>query len=301
MAALKTRTGPVPRYLYILSLERSGSTPLAWNLGALPGVVALGEVDRALVLLTRPRGLPGRPCTCGALPADCPVWGPVVGATERMRPLDLAGRYRLLDDLLEKAIGRDAVAADASKSLVSYRALASAAPGRVAAVHLVKDVRGYLDSTLARMATMEADRLWSEPIAARPVRARLMRAMPQSLVYLARWARRNRAMAEALEAGEAPWLRVGHDALCREPAPHLARMARLAGATDGARGRHILYGSFGYLDGAADKSLRRDDRWTRSPRRALLELAGLAVAGLNRRLAREASGHDGAVPEKGMR
>jgi len=281
----------VARYLYILSLERSGSTPLAWNLGTQPGVIALGEVDRTLALISRPVEMP-RACTCGAAAQDCPVWGPVAAVAAQFADLDLVERYRLLDRILGEHLG-DMLLVDASKSLESYRALQAVAPGRLAAVHLVKDVRSYLDSTLGRMATMDATRLWAEQMAAHPLRARLRRAMPQSLIYLARWTRRNREMAAALRAGSAPWMRVGYDALCDEGAPALGRMAGLGGPGAGAGGQHILFGSFGYLDSSADKGLRRDERWKTSPRRVLLELAHLPVLGLNRALSREAL-HQGA-------
>jgi hypothetical protein len=281
----------VARYLYILSLERSGSTPLAWNLGGQPGVIALGEVDRTLALLARPVEMP-RACTCGAPARDCPVWGPVAAVAGRLAGLDLAGRYGLLDRILGEHLG-DILLVDASKSLESYRVLQALAPERTAAVHLVKDVRSYLDSTLGRMATMDATRLWAEQIAAHPLRARLRRAMPQSLIYLARWTRRNREMAAALEAGTAPWMRIGYDALCGEGDPALARMARLGGAGSGPGGQHILFGSFGYLDSSTDKGLRRDDRWRDSPRRMVLELAHLPVMALNASLSRE-SLHQGA-------
>lgn len=273
------------RYLYILSLERSGSTPLAWNLGGRPGVIALGEVDRTLALISRPVEMP-RACTCGAAAQDCPVWGPVAAVAGQLAGLDLAGRYGLLDRILGEHLG-DVLLVDASKSLESFRVLQALAPGRTAAVHLVKDVRSYLDSTLGRMATMDATRLWAEQIAAHPLRARLRRAMPQSLIYLARWTRRNREMVVALEAGTAPWMRIGYDALCGEGVPALARMARLGGAGGGVGGQHILFGSFGYLDSHTDKGLRCDDRWKDSPRRMLLELAHLPVMALNASLSRE--------------
>lgn len=285
MPARPPGAGRVPRFLYILSLERSGSTPLAWNLGSLPGVVALGEVDRSFTLMTRPQGLP-RACSCGAAARDCAVWGPVVAAADRLRPLPLVARYRLMDEILGANLGPDTVVVDASKSLESYMALSAAAPGRVAAVHLVKDVRAYLDSTLRRMATMDPERLWAEQLARRPLRARLMRAMPQSLLYLLRWSRQNAAMRRALASGGAPWMRIGYEDLCRDPERHLAAMGRLARAAEGPSGPHILFGSFAYLDGDGAMALRYDDRWTRSPRRRLLEAAAGAVAGSNRRLAR---------------
>lgn len=285
--AARQGTGSVPRYLYILSLERSGSTPLAWNLGVRPGILALGEIERSFVLMTRPQGLP-RACSCGAAAEACPVWGPLVAAADRLRPLPLVERYRLMDEILGTALGADVVIADASKSLQGLRALASAAPGRVAAVHLVKDVRAYLESTLRRMATMAPGRLWGEQLARHPVRARLMRALPQSLLYLMRWSRQNAAMERQLRSGDIPWLRTGYEALCRAPEPGLDAMVRLARAGAGPSGQHILFGSFAYLDGAGAKALRYDDRWHASPRRPVLEAAALAVARQNRRLGRAA-------------
>jgi hypothetical protein len=259
----------VARYLYILSLERSGSTPLAWNLGMRPGVIALGEIDRAFVLMTREGSHPREVCTCGATVEAC----------------------------LGAELGPETVVVDASKSLETWRVLEEAAPGRAAAVHLVKDVRGYLDSTLRRMETMDRARLWAEPIARRPVRARLMRAMPQSVVYLLRWVRQNEAMAAALARGGTPWLRVGYEALCREPERSLAAMARLAGAGGGPAGPHILYGSFAYLDGGGAMTLRQDERWRASPRRATLERAARLVAGRNRNWA--AGGGSGTTLDGG--
>lgn len=280
------------RYLYILSLERSGSTPLAWNLGTLPGVIALGEVERTLALLARPTEMP-RPCTCGAAAQDCPVWGPVAARRGELAGLSLVERYHLLDAVMAEHLGENLLV-DASKSLDILRVLKTVAAPRVAAVHLVKDVRSYLDSTLGRMATMDGERLWAEQIAAHPLRGRLRRAMPQSLIYLARWARRNREMEQALQAGTTPWMRVGYDALCEEGEAALARLAALGGSGSGPHGQHILFGSFAYLDSTSPKVLQRDLRWQGSPRRRLLDLAHLPVAGLNRRLSRPA-GH-GASP-----
>jgi hypothetical protein len=278
--------GRVPRLLYILSLERSGSTPLCYNLGLRPGFVALGEVDRTLALMMRPGGLPRPACSCGAAAGDCPVWGPLVAATEELRPLDLAGRYRRLDAILGALLPADTVLVDASKSPETLAAIRPVFGARLAVAHLVKDVRGYLDSVLGRAATMSRSRLWGEAIGRRPLRGRAMRAMPQSLLYLLRWTRRNRAMAADLAGRPDAWMRVGYDELTRAPEAWLERMAHLAGAGRGASGHHILLGSFGYLDGPGDKALRPDQRWRDSPRRRLLDLAGLAAGRLNRRLAK---------------
>lgn len=285
------------RYLYILSLERSGSTPLAWNLGSRPGVVALGEVDRTFTLLARPGEMP-RTCSCGATAAECPVWGPVAAQRQRLAGLALDDRYRLLDAALDESLG-DVLVVDASKSLESYRVLNAVAVPRVAAVHLVKDVRSYLDSTLGRMATMDPERLWADQIRARPLRARLKRAMPQSLIYLFRWTRRNHSMARTLDDGAEPWMRIGYEELCSEGIAALERMIAIAGGGSGPSGQHILFGSFAYLDSKGDKTLRHDARWKHSPRRFLLELAGLAAALPNRRLQRQQV-HRGGSPARSM-
>ena len=85
-------TGASParrRLLLIRGLGHSGTTILDLALGAHPQLVGLGEAAR---ILERPaagdehRGpaqLRGdlrfeRRCTCGAVAAECPVWGPLL-------------------------------------------------------------------------------------------------------------------------------------------------------------------------------------------------------------------------------
>ena len=77
------------RLLLIRGLGHSGTTILDLALGAHPSIVGLGEAVR---ILERPRPdetqrgpaqLRGalryeRPCTCGKLAVDCPVWGPLL-------------------------------------------------------------------------------------------------------------------------------------------------------------------------------------------------------------------------------
>jgi len=279
----------VPRFLYIVSLERSGSTPLTFNLGLRPGFAALGEIDRTLALMARPGGFDGRDCSCGATIGACPVWQPLAARARDLAALDVAGRYRLLDSLLEPVLGNGTVIVDGSKPLDTLQAIAPVLEGRLAAVHLVKDVRAYLESTLRRMATMDRERLWSEAVARQPVRARLMRAMPASLVYLLRWARQNRAMRDWLSGSDLPWMRIGYETLCASPHDWLDQMAALACAPETRPGQHhILLGSFGYLDGSGSKGLTADQRWSDSPRRTTLGLAHACVAGLNKALAETA-------------
>ncbi|MBT5434930.1 MAG: hypothetical protein HOL02_10385 [Rhodospirillaceae bacterium] len=276
----------MPRFLYIVSLERSGSTPLSYNLGLQPGFVALGEIDRTLALLTRPGGFDGRVCSCGAAINKCPVWSPIAAATDTLTPLGLADRYRLIDRLLEPVLGEAAVIVDGSKPLDTLRAITPVLNDRLSVVHLVKDVRSYLESTLGRMASMDQDRLWSEAIARQPLRARLMRVLPDTLVYLWRWARQNRAMRDWLRTSDLAWLRIGYDDLCEDPEAWFARLAAISHAGGSAGQHHILLGSFGYLDSGGGKRLATDRRWQSSSRRLRLSFAHALARSLNAELAR---------------
>ena len=75
------------KLLLIRGLGHSGTTMLDLALGAHPQIIGLGEASR---ILARPQ--PGdehrgpsqlrgahrfeRRCTCGAIAAECPLWGP---------------------------------------------------------------------------------------------------------------------------------------------------------------------------------------------------------------------------------
>lgn len=274
----------MPRLLYILSLERSGSTALSYNLSQRSGIVALGEVDRTLALVTRPDGFQGRSCSCGSSIQDCPVWGSVVSEADQLRHQSLDNLYRQFDMMLESALGPHAVVVDASKSLTTLKAIAPVFQDRLCVAHLVKDVRAYMDSTLNRMASLTDERLWSEAMQDNPLRTRLMRAMPASIVYLWRWSHQNVRMCNTLRTSDIDWLRVSYDAMCEDVDYWLDLMARMGGAGDVKGQHHILLGSFDYLDQASDKALRLDCRWRTSPRRPLLEIAHAFIAILNHRL-----------------
>src|SRR5690349_9744511 len=62
------------KVLSIVGSGRSGTTVLASILGEVDGFTSAGELrwlwERGVV--------EGRPCACGAVPAECPVWSPVV-------------------------------------------------------------------------------------------------------------------------------------------------------------------------------------------------------------------------------
>lgn len=62
------------KVLSVVGAGRSGTTVLASILGEIDGFVSVGELrwlwERGVVA--------GRPCGCGASPAECPVWAPVI-------------------------------------------------------------------------------------------------------------------------------------------------------------------------------------------------------------------------------
>lgn len=118
------------KVLSVVGAGRSGTTVLASILGEVPDFASAGEL-RWLWL----RGIvERRPCACGLAPADCPIWGPVVG-----QQLEAASRPggRSVDEI---------IAAQAEIAAVSRRArvLSSAAggPTRWQALQTVREATG---------------------------------------------------------------------------------------------------------------------------------------------------------------
>jgi Sulfotransferase family len=180
----------------VVGAQRTGSTLLATAVGMLPGATVVGELRLLWQSLVE-----GRPCACLKASTTCEVWTRVVD--EVMDTPDLAGvsiadlaqlnadvlrqrslarmlAGRLPDELaplviatrrlypaLAKAHGVN-VLADSSKSPAFFgfvRALESAEID-LRAVHLVRDVRGVVDSW-SRDKHWERDG-WSEELHAKP-------------------------------------------------------------------------------------------------------------------------------------
>lgn len=91
---LETATAPA-EYVYILGHSGSGSTLLELLLGGHPQLAPMGELKKLSLQFAR-----GRPCGCGALPAECPVWKHVAQAVRDSCGVDLtyhAFRFRVSD------------------------------------------------------------------------------------------------------------------------------------------------------------------------------------------------------------
>jgi Sulfotransferase family len=185
----------------VVGAQRTGSTLLATTLGMVPGATVGGELR-----LLWPSLAEGRPCACLAKATSCSVWAQVVeevlslpqlrGVTivelaqlnaeslrQRHLPVFLTGRIPA--DLEPLAIATVAVyeslsrihgvstIVDSSKSPAFYafvRTLANQPGAGVAlsGVHLVRDVRGVVDSW-ATDKIWKRDG-WSEELRAKPAR-----------------------------------------------------------------------------------------------------------------------------------
>jgi Sulfotransferase family len=180
----------------VVGAQRTGSTLLATAVGMLPGATVVGELRLLWQSLVE-----GRPCACLAVSTECVVWKRVVDEVMdtpelagvsiaelaqlnaevlRQRSLArmLAGRLpdelaplviatRRLYPVLAKVHGVN-VLADSSKSPAFFgfvRALESAEID-LRAVHLVRDVRGVVDSW-SRDKHWARDG-WSEELHAKP-------------------------------------------------------------------------------------------------------------------------------------
>ena len=124
-----------PGLLLIRGLGHSGSTILDLALGAHPQVVGLGEAVRVLSRPAPdeahkgPQQLRGalrfeRSCTCGALAADCPVWGPLLSWLPAHDDQPLADKFdRLLQPLLSASPRWVVDSFQADEQLLEARAL----------------------------------------------------------------------------------------------------------------------------------------------------------------------------------
>ena len=189
----------VTRVFMVTGAQRTGSTLLATTLGMVPGAAVVGELR-----LLWPSLVEGRPCACLAAASVCPVWSEVVervlkspgvrghdihdlarlNATAlRQRDLAafLAGRispqlqplaaatqalYHALADIHGATTLVDSSKSPAFYAFVRVLARRSTPALSVGGVHLVRDVRGVVDSWSTDKEWKRAG--WSEELRAKP-------------------------------------------------------------------------------------------------------------------------------------
>lgn len=288
---------PVDRQtvVYIVGAGRSGSTLLERMLGALPGLVNVGE----LVGLSRTVTEDER-CGCGAAFSACAFWRDVgdraLGGWDARCVAELAGlkdrvarqrhlprlvlprlatraqtrelaRYGDVHERLYRTAAERAgatVVVDASKGPAPALALQQAAGLDVRVLHLVRDVRGVAHS-------------WSKPDVARPHATRGTHQHMARFPVARTAARWTRVEAEALAMTRlaAHGATVRYEDLVAEPGPTLCRALGELGlpvpaTLDHVRGRVVTLGpSHGiggnpsrFTTGAVD--LRLDEAWRAS-------------------------------------
>lgn len=219
------------KVLYIAGSGRNGSTLLAQVLGELDGVVNVGEMARYLFnLRMRSRDLL---CGCGQPVRQCAFWGdllPVVDeetlrfadriASVRNFPLLVFfSRYkrsklfesvlRIYASLYGEIASRTGceIVVDMSKHPANAYLLKQVPGVELYLLHLVRDVRGVVDS-------------WSKPkgyLRRRPA----WKSVPQWIAY--------NVLAESLSLGGTPYLRVLYEDFVQSPAHVLKEIAAFVG------------------------------------------------------------------------
>ncbi len=278
------------RLLLIRGLGHSGTTILDLALGAHPQLVGLGEAAR---ILERPA--PGderrgpaqlrrdlrfeRSCTCGAIAAECPVWGPMLDWLPAHDGRPLAEKtLRLLD-----AVHR--IHPDALWTVDSYQddmvlPLFDDPALEIRIIHLTRDVRSWVHSR-ARDGHRRGQWL-------------------PGLRPLLRWCLVNARQTSRLHSSGRPIYRLGYEQLALDPEGSLRRLCawleipfdRMMLQPAQHSSSHILSGNRMRFDARRGSSIRYDGAWLNQP-------AGLAqialflpwVAHLNRQLVYS----DGAV------
>ncbi|KZR85046.1 hypothetical protein MITS9509_00377 [Synechococcus sp. MIT S9509] len=271
------------RLLLIRGLGHSGTTILDLSLGAHPQLVGLGEAAR---ILERPA--PGdesrgpaqlrrelrfkRSCTCGALAAECAVWGPILDWLPAHDERSLAEKtMRLLDGVKthhpEARWVVDSYQDDMVLPFLEDPDL------EIRIVHLTRDLRSWVHS---RSRDGRRRQQW----------------LP-GLKPLLRWCRVNARQASRLDFTGRPVYRLGYEQLALDPEGSLRRLCRWLDIDFDARmlapaqhsNSHILSGNRMRFDAKQSASIRYDSSWLNQPA-GLAQLALLIpwVARLNGRL-----------------
>ena len=271
------------RLLLIRGLGHSGTTILDLSLGAHPQLVGLGEAAR---ILERPA--PGdesrgpaqlrrelrfkRNCTCGALAAECPVWGPMLDWLPAHDGRSLAEKtLRLLDGVkMHHPEARWVVDSYQDDMVLPFLEDPDL---EIRIVHLTRDLRSWVHS---RSRDGRRRRQW----------------LP-GLKPLLRWCRVNARQASRLDSTGRPVYRLGYEQLALDPEGSLRRLCRWLDIDFDARmlapaqhsNSHILSGNRMRFDAKQSASIRYDSAWLNHPA-GLAQLALLIpwVARMNRKL-----------------
>jgi len=248
--------------LLIRGLGHSGTTILDLALGTHPAVIGVGEAVR---LLARP--VPGeeqrgpaqlrgdlrheRLCTCGAVAARCPVWGPLLEWLPAHDDLPLEAKVGQLVQQVNRlpgAAGIEWLVDSFQDDLVLPRRTLTGLEIRL--LFLVRDARSWVNSR---------SRPAAGPLA--PWRT------------LARWWRSNRRFEAELRGSAKPLFVLGYEELALAPEAALARLCAWLEIpfapemiTPGTTTRsHVLSGNRMRFDPERRSRIRYDGAWLASP------------------------------------
>lgn len=181
----------------VVGAQRTGSTLLATAVGMIPGAAVVGELRLVWQSIDE-----GRPCACLLKSGECPIWREVIDEvfdTPLLKGVSIAElahlnldvlRQRSLPQMLSAHLPKSldplmlatrrlyaalarihgvSVLADSSKSPAFYGFVRALRDKNIdlRAVHLVRDVRGVIDSW-SKTKTWERDG-WSEQLHEKPV------------------------------------------------------------------------------------------------------------------------------------
>ena len=272
-----------PGLLLIRGLGHSGTTILDLALGAHPQMVGLGEAVRVLSKPTPdeahmgPQQLRGhlrfeRRCTCGAVAAECPVWGPILSWLPKNDDRPLTEKVtRLIQPLSSESLRWVVESYQSDQQL--FEASDLGRPIRV--IQLTRDVRSWVHSVSRRRVFRQGKRVGL------------------GLRSLQRWWRVNSRLNHLLERSGVPVFRLGYEELALAPEPALRCLcgwldldfdvAMLSPGTNSTS--HVLSGNRMRFEPGRSDAIRYDAAWLASSAPSLL-LAPLLppVARLNQKL-----------------
>lgn len=285
----KARDVGMRRVLYIGGAARSGTTLLSEIVGAQPGVVNTGELS----LFWRAADRDGH-CACGEPLSSCELWGPALDtlrAVHGVRREDFGDLSRTRADLthtsrlqrlLKLRTRPDAMTAaerrlveattalmdivlsasnglllvDSSKTLGSLLFHQLCGPVDLRLVHLVRDPRAVVASTIRSRGVRRGNVEWLPPGGS-------------VVTGVVRWLWANATMAACSRSIESQ-MRLDYESLMRDPETASRNVCRFAGigfAAESVRDRRLTLSSTSHAAvgnpgrGGQTQALREDQRW----------------------------------------
>jgi hypothetical protein len=203
--------------VFIVSLQRSGSTLLDLMLGGHSRFVGLGEV----FLLLKPDSdrldrTSEEFCSCGTTIDSCYFWGPVCAQLRANRGKSIREKYEIVLSAFYQVFGEDCIPVDSSKDLKALQVLRSISGVEVKVLYLIRDVRSWIVS-MRDARKRSADFYMNDLVRKHGWKAWVGYIKRTAVFFFQQWHFSNRKLQDFLKREKIPNFQLGYEELSLYP------------------------------------------------------------------------------------